>query len=99
MFPSGKILIRPGSVEEKSTTALFASTTAAKVFDLSKSNWTLISPGNESFVAIEGHVPSQAHLDLFAAGVISDPYFGLNDFDLRWVAGSNWSYSASVHGL
>jgi beta-mannosidase len=82
-----------------STTTLFASTTAAKIFDLSESNWTLTSPGNESFVGIEGKVPSQAHLDLYAAGVISDPYFGLNDFDLRWVAGSNWSYSTGVDGL
>jgi beta-mannosidase len=78
-----------------STTTLFA----AKIFDLSESNWTLTSPGNESFVGIEGKVPSQAHLDLYAAGVIPDPYFGLNDFDLRWVAGSNWSYSTGVDGL
>jgi beta-mannosidase len=82
-----------------STTALFASTTAAKIFDLSESNWTLTSPGNESLVGIEGKGPSQAHLDLYAAGVIPDPYFGLNDFDLRWVARSNWSYSTSVDGL
>ncbi len=82
-----------------STAAFFATTTAAEFLDLSDSNWTLTSPGNESFVAIEGKVPSQAHLDLFAAGAIPDPYFGLNDFDLRWVAGSNWSYSTSVYGL
>lgn len=75
------------------------ATTAAKIFDLSESNWTLTSPGNESIVGIEGKLPSQAHLDLYAAGVIPDPYFGLNDFDLRWVARSNWSYSTSVDGL
>jgi beta-mannosidase len=82
-----------------STAALLTSSSAAKVFDLSEANWTLTRPGNESFSGIEGKVPSQAHLDLYAAGVIPDPYFGLNDFDLRWVAGSNWSYSASVEGL
>jgi beta-mannosidase len=82
-----------------STTALCASTTAAKIFDLNKSNWTLTSPGNESIVGIEGKVPSQAHLDLYAAGVIPDPYFGLNDFHLRWVARSNWNYSTTVDGL
>jgi beta-mannosidase len=60
-----------------STSVLFATTTAAKFFDLGESNWTLTSPGNESFLAIEGKVPSQAHLDLFAAGAIPDPYFGL----------------------
>jgi beta-mannosidase len=64
-------------------TSTSTSTSAAEVFDLSKANWTLTSPGNESFQSVEGKVPSQAHLDLYAAGVIPDPYFGLNDFDLR----------------
>ena len=84
-----------------STAALLASThvTAAKVFDLSEAKWTLTSPGNDSVAAIKGQVPSQAHLDLYAAGIIPDPYFGLNDFDLRWVARSNWSYTAEVEGL
>jgi beta-mannosidase len=41
----------------------------------------------------------KAHLDLYAAGVIPDPYFGLNDFNLRWVAKSNWTYSSTIHGL
>jgi hypothetical protein len=75
------------------------STTPAKVFDLSGANWSLTSPGNESFKQVAGKVPSQAHLDLYAAGVIPDPYSGLNDFELRWVSRSNWSYTAEVMGL
>lgn len=82
-----------------SSAALLSTAAAAKVFDLSEANWTLTSPGNESFAGIQGKVPGQAHLDLYAAGGIPDPYFGLNDFDLRWVAYSNWSYEASVEGL
>ena len=84
-----------------STTALLASShvLASKVFDLSEANWTLTSPGNDSVKAVKGQVPSQVHLDLFAADVIPDPYFGLNDFELRWVARSNWSYTAEVDGL
>lgn len=79
--------------------ALFSTSIAAKVFDLSQANWTLSSPGNDSVGEIAGSVPSQAHLDLYAAGVIPDPYFGLNEFDLRWIARSNWSYRADLEGL
>jgi beta-mannosidase len=80
------------------TTGLISATTAQKLFDLSEAKWTLTSPGNSS-IQVPGCVPSQAHLDLYAAGVIPDPYFGLGDFELRWVAYSNWTYSAELEGL
>jgi beta-mannosidase len=41
----------------------------------------------------------QVHLDLFAAGTISDPYYGLNDFNLRWVGENNWTYSTTIQRL
>jgi beta-mannosidase len=41
----------------------------------------------------------QVHLDLFAAGKISHPYYGLNDFKLRWIAANNWTYATNVSGL
>lgn len=31
--------------------------------------------------------------------MIQDPYFGLNDFNLRWITQENWTYSASLEGL
>jgi beta-mannosidase len=71
--------------------------TAQKVLDLSTAKWTLSSPIYD--ISIPGFVPSQAHLDLYAAGVIPDPYFGLGDFDLRWVAYTNWTYSTVLEGL
>jgi beta-mannosidase len=80
------------------TTGLIGATSAQKVFNLSEAKWTLTSPGNSS-IKVPGSVPSQAHLDLYAAGVIPDPYFGLGDFELRWVAMSNWTYSAELEGL
>lgn len=68
-----------------------------KVIDLSGNDWTLESlPLN---INVPGSVPSQAHLDLYAAQVIGDPYYGLNDFNLRWIANSNWTYSALISGL
>lgn len=43
-----------------------------KVIDLSEKSWTLEnSPLN---ISVPGSVPSQAHLDLYAAQVIGDPY-------------------------
>lgn len=71
---------------------------SANVVDLSTAKWTLSSPQNES-VKVPGSVPSQAHLDLYTAGVIPDPYFGLGDFELRWVTYLNWTYEAGLSGL
>ena len=45
---------------------------AQKVIDLSEKDWTLQNlPLN---ISVPGSVPSQAHLDLYAAQVIGDPY-------------------------
>lgn len=45
---------------------------AQKVIDLSGSDWTLTNPPYNN-ISVPGAVPSQAHLDLYAARVISDP--------------------------
>ena len=45
---------------------------AQNVIDLSKSEWKLTNPPYNN-ISVPGAVPSQAHLDLYAAGVISDP--------------------------
>lgn len=51
---------------------LLSSVSAQKVINLSGSDWTLQNlPLN---ISIPGSVPSQAHLDLYAAQVIGDPY-------------------------
>ena len=58
----------------KAVLGLFLTQTviAQKVINLSGSNWTLANPPYNN-ISVPGAVPSQAHLDLFAAGVISDP--------------------------
>lgn len=68
------------------------------VISLVGDGWTLSDPrGN---ISVPAHLPSQAHLDLYANNVIGDPYHNLNDFDLRWVVWSNWTYtSAPIAGL
>lgn len=69
----------------------------ATVFDLGASKWTL--QNSNGSISIPGFVPSQAHLDLYAAKIIPDPYFGLGDYDLRWVVESNWTYSTEIADL
>ena len=45
---------------------------AQNVIDLSGSEWTLANPPYNN-ISVPGTVPSQAHLDLYAASIISDP--------------------------
>ena len=59
-------------------TALLLTTSvlSQNVIDLSGTDWTLENlPLN---ISVPGSVPSQAHLDLYAAQVISDPYAVIN---------------------
>lgn len=44
--------------------------TAQHVIDLSGTGWTVTNPAGN--VSVPGSLPSQTHLDLFAAGVISE---------------------------
>ncbi|KAL1964799.1 hypothetical protein VTN77DRAFT_6666 [Rasamsonia byssochlamydoides] len=68
-------------------------THAQHVVDLSGDGWTVRNA--EGNVTVPGRLPSQVHLDLYAAKVIDDPYYGLNDFDLRWIIWSNWTYTSN----
>jgi beta-mannosidase len=88
------------NLPEAAALALLSATTTAtaqKVLDLGTAQWMLSSSIHN--ISVPGSVPSQAHLDLYSAGVIPDPYFGLGDFDLRWVAETNWTYSTTLDGL
>ncbi len=46
------------------------------IFDLSGLHWTL--KNQNGTIAIPGSVPSQAHLDLVKARVITEPLLGIN---------------------
>ncbi|KAI1109677.1 glycoside hydrolase family 2 protein [Nemania sp. NC0429] len=70
---------------------------AQSTYDLSNVRWTLTNGVN---VTVPGHLPSQAHLDLYAAGVIGDPLYGFNDVNQQWVQRSNWTWtSGPINGL
>ncbi|KAL4795082.1 glycoside hydrolase superfamily [Aspergillus venezuelensis] len=63
-----------------------------QVHNLSTIQWTLSSSALNT--TAPATLPSQAHLDLFRAGVIDDPYYGLNETELVWVAYANWTYTS-----
>ncbi|KAF8181359.1 glycoside hydrolase family 2 protein [Mycena galopus ATCC 62051] len=69
----------------------------ATVFDLSNLEWTLLNQNGS--IAIPATIPSQAHLDLTAAGIITEPLLGINDFTERWVFLDNWTYTADLSPL
>lgn len=48
----------------------------AQVFSLSDLSWTLRNENGS--IVVPGSLPSQAHIDLFKAGVINDPLLGIN---------------------
>ncbi|KAF7587182.1 hypothetical protein BBP40_007645 [Aspergillus hancockii] len=74
------------------------ATLGQHVQQLSNVKWTLSSEALDR--TVPGYLPSQAHLDLLKAGVIDEPYHGLNDFTQRWIAESNWTYtSEAITGL
>jgi beta-mannosidase len=55
---------------------LASSLAVAQVFDLSELQWTLKNQNGS--IVVPGSLPSQAHLDLFEAGIINDPLLGIN---------------------
>ncbi|ORX36312.1 glycoside hydrolase superfamily [Kockovaella imperatae] len=66
---------------------------SVSVFSLNGDQWTLTSPGNDSFQSIPAHVPSQNYIDLHNAGVTEDVLYGYQEDDQHWVQYSNWSYN------
>ena len=46
---------------------------------------------------LPAEVPGTNFTDLFANGLIEDPFFGSNEKDLQWVENKNWEYRCSFH--
>lgn len=73
------------------------SSSAQHIVDLGDAKWTVSNGVNAT---VPGKLPSQAHLDLYAAGVIDDPLYGFNDVNQLWVERSNWTWSSEpIAGL
>ncbi|KAH8077515.1 glycoside hydrolase family 2 protein [Cristinia sonorae] len=69
----------------------------AEVVNLSQLQWTLKNQNGS--IAIPATVPSQVHIDLHRAGIITEPLLGINDFTQRWVINDNWTYTADLSPL
>ncbi|EIW63844.1 glycoside hydrolase [Trametes versicolor FP-101664 SS1] len=77
--------------------ALWPALAAADVQSLSGLSWTLKNTNGS--IVVPAKVPSQAHLDLFDAGIITEPLLGINDFSQRWIINDNWTYTADLTPL
>ncbi|TCD67218.1 hypothetical protein EIP91_000394 [Steccherinum ochraceum] len=69
----------------------------ADVVNLSELKWTLKNQNGS--IVVPATVPSQVHLDLQRAGIITEPLLGINDFAQRWVVNDNWTYTADLNPL
>ncbi|MFV2119040.1 glycoside hydrolase family 2 protein [Streptomyces sp. Act-28] len=45
---------------------------------------------------LDARVPGCVHTDLLAAGVIPDPFVGLNETEVAWVGRQEWTYTARL---
>ncbi|TFK89847.1 glycoside hydrolase family 2 protein [Polyporus arcularius HHB13444] len=73
---------------------LLPTLASADVLSLSDLSWTL--KNRNGSIVIPAKVPSQAHLDLLEAGIITEPLLGINDFSQRWIVDDDWTYTADL---
>ncbi|MFJ1844448.1 glycoside hydrolase family 2 protein [Streptomyces sp. NPDC088146] len=55
--------------------------------------WSLSHDG----ASLDAAVPGCVHTDLLAAGIIPDPYIGLNEHEVAWVGRRSWTYTRELH--
>src|SRR3990167_10524620 len=55
--------------------------------------WTLAEVGGARTAPMP--IPGDGISALHDAGVIQDPYFGRNEYDLRWICGRDWVIARS----
>ncbi|GJF34734.1 beta-mannosidase [Kitasatospora sp. NE20-6] len=46
--------------------------------------------------AVPAQVPGCVHTDLLAAGLIPDPYLGLNEHAVAWIGRADWTYGTTL---
>ncbi|OSD01219.1 glycoside hydrolase family 2 protein [Trametes coccinea BRFM310] len=79
------------------TSVLWPASVLGDVLSLSSLQWTLKNANGS--IVVPAKVPSQAHLDLLEAGIITEPLLGINDFTQRWIVNDNWTYTADLTPL
>ncbi|MBO4574917.1 MAG: glycoside hydrolase family 2 protein [Bacteroidales bacterium] len=48
-------------------------------------------------IDLQVNLPSEAHADLYAAGIIPHPYLGKVEHDLQWIPQHTWDYSLAFN--
>lgn len=69
----------------------------AEVWNLSDLQWTL--KNQNGTIAIPAEIPSQAHLDLLRAGIITEPLLGINGKTIISTLGylSKFTYATRIY--
>jgi len=65
----------------------------AGIIDLA-GQWSLADSDGDHATTIV--LPGDVHSALFGAGIIPDPYFGRNEYEVRWVAERDWLLARDV---
>ncbi|MEW6509877.1 MAG: glycoside hydrolase family 2 protein [Bacteroidota bacterium] len=55
------------------------------------------APGDKAQEWLPATVPGCVHTDLMANGVTPDPFYGMNELDVRWVESRQWVYRKKFH--
>lgn len=58
--------------------------------------WTFMLD-KENSARLEAKVPGTIHSDLLRHGLIEDPFFGLNEYKIKWIEEENWIYEATFN--
>ena len=53
-------------------------------------NWTFKKDSDP--IWLDAQVPGCVHTDLLNNKKINDPFIGLNEIELQWIANENWIY-------
>ena len=56
-------------------------------------NWTFKKDSDT--IWLDAQVPGCVHTDLLNNKKINDPFIGLNEIELQWIANENWIYKRS----
>ncbi|MCG6956132.1 MAG: glycoside hydrolase family 2 protein [Gemmatimonadetes bacterium] len=58
------------------------------------SGWQLQKVGDSTWISAK--VPGTVHTDLFAAGLIPDPFVGARESELQWIEDADWTYRTEI---
>jgi beta-mannosidase len=76
------------------STAACAAPRPALVTRTLDSGWQLQKVGDSTWIPAK--VPGTVHTDLFAAGVIPDPFVGERESELQWIEDADWTYRTEI---